>query len=66
MLSEQFDGMKFYKVDTDQAEDISHAVGIRAMPTFMVFRKGKKLGQVLGARPQEIKVSPHANGIRDT
>lgn len=54
--------MKFYKVDTDAVPAVSNEVGIRAMPTFIAFQNGKKVGTVLGARPQEIKVrvcNPH-------
>ena len=30
-FSEQFSGVEFYKVDVDEADDISHAVSIRAV-----------------------------------
>jgi thioredoxin-like negative regulator of GroEL len=56
-LSEQHTAVKFYKVDVDAANDIASAYGIRAMPTFMGFKSGKKLSTVLGARPAEIQVS---------
>ncbi|KAG9030506.1 hypothetical protein FS842_004372 [Serendipita sp. 407] len=51
-MAENTKGMKFYKVDTDAQQDVMHEAGIRAMPTFAVYQKGEKKGQVLGARPQ--------------
>ncbi|GAA5936432.1 hypothetical protein JCM3775_000819 [Rhodotorula graminis] len=41
----------FYKVDVDAQEQIAQECGVRAMPTFMVFRAGDKLGEVTGANP---------------
>ena len=47
--SADFGHISFYKVDTDAQEDIAQEVGIRAMPTFTVFRNGAKCGEVTGA-----------------
>ncbi|KAJ3543146.1 hypothetical protein NM688_g5895 [Phlebia brevispora] len=47
----QFPDLKFYKVDVDEAEEISQEVGVRAMPTFMVFTKGEKVKDLVGANP---------------
>ncbi|KAJ5156278.1 hypothetical protein N7492_009081 [Penicillium capsulatum] len=53
-LAEQTVGPKFYKVDVDAEEDIAQEVGIRAMPTFMVFKDWEKVGEVAGADPQKL------------
>jgi len=53
-LSEGKDG-HFYKVDVDEQEEISQEVGIRAMPTFIVFKDGKKSGELVGANPPKLQ-----------
>ncbi|KAF8604406.1 thioredoxin [Ceratobasidium sp. AG-I] len=47
----QFQGVEFYKVDVDEQPDISQEVGIRAMPTFSVFKNGAKVKELVGANP---------------
>ncbi|KAI9432005.1 thioredoxin [Lactarius indigo] len=44
-------GIEFYKVDVDQQADIAQEVGIRAMPTFIVFKDGNKVDELVGANP---------------
>ncbi|CAI7631492.1 unnamed protein product [Penicillium bialowiezense] len=53
-LSETTSGPKFYKVDADQEEEISQEAGVRAMPTFMAFKDGEKVGELVGANPQKL------------
>ena len=55
-LSERTQDVKFYKVDVDAAADISSFVGIRAMPTFIAYRKGEKVDTLLGAKPPALEV----------
>lgn len=50
-----FAGVEFYKVDVDQQDQISQEVGVRAMPTFALFKKGEKVSDLVGARPQELQ-----------
>ncbi|KIY72611.1 putative thioredoxin [Cylindrobasidium torrendii FP15055 ss-10] len=51
-----FDGsVEFYKVDVDAQEDVSQEVGIRAMPTFIAFKNGNKIGELQGAIPPKLK-----------
>ncbi|KAI0066646.1 thioredoxin [Artomyces pyxidatus] len=45
----------FHKVDVDEQGDISQEVGIRAMPTFIAFRKGEKIGELVGADPRALQ-----------
>ncbi|KIO19146.1 hypothetical protein M407DRAFT_246265 [Tulasnella calospora MUT 4182] len=42
-------GVEFYKVDVDEAADVAQECGIRAMPTFKVFRDGKEVDSMRGA-----------------
>ncbi|KAF9443742.1 putative thioredoxin [Macrolepiota fuliginosa MF-IS2] len=50
-----FAGVEFYKVDVDEQEQISQEVGVRAMPTFTLFKKGEKLGELVGAQPAKLQ-----------
>ncbi|KAK4058445.1 hypothetical protein OIO90_000604 [Microbotryomycetes sp. JL221] len=53
--SEQFKNVDFYKVDVDEQEQIAAEVGIKAMPTFTVFKGGDKLGSTVGADPKKLQ-----------
>ncbi|KAF8604423.1 thioredoxin [Ceratobasidium sp. AG-I] len=50
-FSAEVTGVDFYKVDVDEQPDISQEVGIRAMPTFIVFKDGNKVKDLVGANP---------------
>lgn len=50
----------FYKVDVDEQDRISQEVGVKAMPTFVFFRNGEKIDQVVGADPGKLNVSGEA------
>lgn len=41
--------MEFYKVNVDEEEEISQEVGIKSMPTIVVFKNGQKMNEVFGA-----------------
>ncbi|KAI0714666.1 thioredoxin [Earliella scabrosa] len=56
-LSEQFPNADYYKVDVDEAGDIAQEVGVRAMPTFMAFKNGEKIKELVGANPPGLQVS---------
>ena len=45
----------FGKFDVDQAKDISQAVGISCMPTFIVFKNGNEVDRMEGASEQGIR-----------
>lgn len=53
-LSGEVENVRFYKVDVDEQEQIAQEVGIRAMPTFVLFKNGVKCGESIGANPQEL------------
>lgn len=48
---EQFNNVEFYKVDVGEQEQISREVGIRVMPTFIAYKDGKKIKEIVGANP---------------
>ncbi|KAK9462276.1 thioredoxin-like protein [Lipomyces oligophaga] len=57
-FSEQFtDGIEFYKVDVDELSEVASEVNVRAMPTFMLFKKGEKIKEIVGANPSALKTA---------
>jgi thioredoxin 1 len=51
-LASELHHCKFYKVDVDESAEVAAAVGIRAVPTIMVFKGGKKAQEVSGTADQ--------------
>ena len=53
-LSEEFKGkIKFGKVNVDESTKLAQKFEVTSIPTFVVFKDGKKIGQFVGAIPQE-------------
>lgn len=48
-LAEEFPDIEFVTVDVDENGDTAQACGIRAMPTFKCYRKGKEICDLCGA-----------------
>ncbi|TPX39193.1 hypothetical protein SeMB42_g06420 [Synchytrium endobioticum] len=48
-LANQTTNVNFLEVDVDQQKDVAASSGIRAMPTFVFHKNGKKLAEVVGA-----------------
>ncbi|KAH9958977.1 thioredoxin [Russula dissimulans] len=46
-----FESIGIYKVDVDEQVEISEELIIHAMPTFMVFRDGNRIDELVGANP---------------
>ncbi|KIW64319.1 thioredoxin [Phialophora macrospora] len=56
--SEQYkDKVEFYKVDVDEAPDVAQELGVRAMPTFMFFKNGEKVAEVVGANVRALEAN---------
>eukprot|EP00892_Ulva_mutabilis_P010065 jgi/Ulvmu1/7430/UM036_0091.1 len=54
-LSANYPNIIFLKVDVDKCPDLSQKFSIRAMPTFIAFRKGEQVEQVVGADLEKIE-----------
>ncbi|RDA92764.1 hypothetical protein CP533_1432 [Ophiocordyceps camponoti-saundersi (nom. inval.)] len=48
-LSEQHSDIVFLSVDVDNVESVAQKYGIRAMPTFIMFKDGEKSADLTGA-----------------
>ena len=53
-LSEQRTDVRFYKVDIDQVPAAAELYGIRAMPTFVMFKSGQIVSTFAGANPEKL------------
>ncbi|KAG8969760.1 hypothetical protein FRC03_001105 [Tulasnella sp. 419] len=51
----EYASVKFYKADVDAASEVAQAAEIRVMPTFVLFRDGKRVGSVSGANPLSLE-----------
>ena len=54
-LAGEYDGkVKFAKVDVDKNQDTAMQLGIRGIPTLIIFNGGKAVDQVVGAVPKSM------------
>ncbi|KAJ5050370.1 uncharacterized protein L3040_002253 [Drepanopeziza brunnea f. sp. 'multigermtubi'] len=60
-FSEEFPKAHFAKLDVDELPEVARELGVRAMPTFILFKGGKKVEQVVGANPQALKLAIQAS-----
>jgi thioredoxin 1 len=60
-FSEQFPNARFYKIDVDEVPDVAQELGIRAMPTFLLFKGGDKVAEVVGANPKALLAAIESN-----
>lgn len=54
-LSNTYPGARFYKLDVDEVPDVAGDLGVTAMPTFIVFKGGERVGEVVGANLPSVK-----------
>jgi thioredoxin 1 len=56
-FSEAYPEAHFVKVDVDAVPDVAQELGIRAMPTFLLFKNGEKVETVVGANPPALEAA---------
>lgn len=59
-LSEQLsrpDRITFTKINTDQQQELARNHGVRAMPTFMIFKHATKIEGIEGADPRRLNAA---------
>ena len=50
-FSKQYPNANYLKVDVDELSELAQEYNIRAMPTFMIFKDGQKIDELIGANP---------------
>ncbi len=60
-FSDKYPNVKFYKIDVDEVPDVAQELGVRAMPTFMLFKNGEKVGEVVGANARALEAAITGN-----
>ena len=55
--SDTYTDARFYKLDVDEVPEVAQELSVRAMPTFMLFKDGEKVGEVVGANPSALETA---------
>ncbi|CAK7331452.1 unnamed protein product [Dovyalis caffra] len=60
-LAAKFTDVQFAKIDVDELPDVAQEFGVRAMPTFVLVKKGNEVDRVVGAKKEELqrKIEKH-------
>ena len=54
-LAEQYDGrLKIVKVDTQQSQEVALLLGVRSVPTVILFHGNEVIDAFVGARPKVV------------
>jgi thioredoxin 1 len=56
-MAQQFESTRFYKIDVDEVNDVASELGIRAMPTFLLFKNGEKIEEIVGANEKALRAA---------
>lgn len=56
-LADERDDLRFVQLDVDDHPEIAARYDVLSMPTFIVFRHGRPVGRLVGARPKTRFVS---------
>ncbi|KAL8656821.1 MAG: hypothetical protein Q9226_002537 [Calogaya cf. arnoldii] len=54
-LSNTHTAARFYKLDVEEVPDVAADLGVRAMPTFCIFKDGKQIDEVVGAHVEALE-----------
>ncbi|CAH1779454.1 unnamed protein product [Owenia fusiformis] len=60
-MSKEFSDASFAKVNVDDADEISEDHGVSALPTFLLFKNGKKIAEVIGASEEKLRETIKSN-----
>ncbi|KAG4922630.1 hypothetical protein JHK82_051604 [Glycine max] len=60
-MADKFNDVDFVKIDVDELPDVAQEFQVQAMPTFVLWKKGKEVDKVVGAKKDELekKIEKH-------
>ncbi|KAH7924461.1 thioredoxin-like protein [Leucogyrophana mollusca] len=61
-LSDTFIGINFYRVNVDDLEDVALEADVRVVPTYMVYKDGKIMGQTTGIDSRNLHAMMRLHG----
>ena len=56
-FSKKYEDVRFVKIDVDNVPDVAQELGIKAMPTFILFKDGEKVEEIIGADPRKVEAA---------
>ncbi|CAA2959718.1 thioredoxin H2 [Olea europaea subsp. europaea] len=54
-MSSKYTDVDFAKIDVDELSDVAKEFGVQAMPTFVLFKQGKEVERVVGAKKDDLE-----------
>ena len=54
-FSKKYANANYLKVDVDELSELAAEYGVRAMPTFIIFKDGEKVDELVGANPLKLE-----------
>ncbi|TPX56910.1 hypothetical protein PhCBS80983_g04204 [Powellomyces hirtus] len=54
-FSKKYDKAVFIKIDVDEVPDVAEQAGVSSMPTFLIYKNGEKIAEVVGANPTKLE-----------
>ncbi|KAL2510188.1 Thioredoxin H2 [Forsythia ovata] len=54
-FAEKYSDAEFIKIDVDELDDVAQEFGVKAMPTFLLIKKGKEVDKLVGAKKDDLQ-----------
>ncbi|CAN8273082.1 unnamed protein product [Cochlearia groenlandica] len=54
-MSAKFTDVEFVKLDVDELQDVAIEFNVITMPTFVLFKRGREIGRIVGADKNELE-----------
>jgi len=61
----EYNRIKMYKVDVDLVPDVAVACGVKAIPTYQIWKSGEKIDEMSGALPQRLVTMLKTHNVQE-